>query len=200
MRTPAIVMLAMLAACGTVVDVVPMRGPAPDMILVVPPRRVIGAAETDSLAPAFARALAARGYTVESGETAVERLASLGWSAESHSVVDLPLEELADRYGVGAVWIIDVDRWRFVDAPGRPFEYDLTCSLVATRDGSPLWLWRFDGSERSMRRQKGVDPFADRDPFQAENPVPWVVRTHVADVRELTELVAHNVALRLPVR
>ncbi|MCA8944092.1 MAG: hypothetical protein KDB80_16125 [Planctomycetes bacterium] len=195
----AVLSCALLSACGTI-ELVPMRGPKPRTILIVPLRRAPSAAEMHELVPAFGRAIAARGYDVVPEQDATRRLASLGWRAEAQSVIDLPLRALADEPTIDAVWIVDVDRWRFVDGPGRPFEFDLTCSLVSTADESLLWVWRFDGSERSLRTQKGVDPFVDRDPFQAENPVPWVVRTDVVDAREMSELVARSVALRLPTR
>lgn len=200
MRAVAIALLFGVAACGTTIEVVPWRGPVPSSVLVVPTATGAPRPALHDLDRAFAEAIGKRGYEVYHGAVALDRLRSVGWIAGESEVASLPLADLAAEFAIDAVCVLDVTVWSFVPGDERPFHYEVTCSMAATRDESVLWMERIAGEEPTVVRRAAVDPFADRDPFQAENPVPWVVEREVLDQREIGRLIARNVIARLPAR
>lgn len=189
-----------LAACQSVPEVVPFRGIAPARILVVPTLR---GGERESLATldsAFADAIANRGYDVVVGDAAASKLEELGWDRRVGGIHAVPLAQLAERHAIDAIWSTVVNTWRLADGPGRPLHYDLRVSVVATRTEDVVWIQDLTGSERTLWRQKGVDAIEARNPFEADDPVPWRTELRVLTTTDVAGLVARHFGARLPAR
>jgi hypothetical protein len=123
---------------------------------------------------------------------------AIGWKPDARTVDGLPLGELRERFGIDAIWITEVADWSFDSSPGYPFRFALSCTLVATRSGERLWSHEMSGEEATASHRAGVDPFGERDPFEADDPVRWNSANEVLDSRQLATLVAQNIGARLP--
>jgi len=141
-----------------------------------------------------------RGYGVIGGPDALGKLVAAGWEPAVARAEGLPLGELRERFGVEAVWVSDVRAWDYGSAGSNAFSFDVRGVLIATRDARELWAHTLSGREQTVRRRSGPDPFADRDPFEAADPISWRVVVDVLTPAEVASLVAHDLGVRLPRR
>ena len=185
------------AGCVGGPDPIPFRGPAPRVVWVVP-SQAPGDVPVEALDVAMGEMLAERGFVVESLESTTATLAGMGWHVGTSRIEDLPFAELRKNRGVEAVWVAEIRQWAFETVSGYPFVFGLQCSMYATRDRSTLWTCRLDGRETTAQRRTVIDPHAERDPFEAENPFVWKTGTEVLTDRQIADLVARSFGLRLP--
>ena len=176
------------------------RGPQPASVLVLP-----AVAPTDPrvdlnpLDEALVSVLRRRGYTVTLDDPANGWLAGRGWDPAD----DQPPPSLADLLadgGFDAVWISRVRQWSFVAKEGYPLEFALECEVVATRDGQQLWSRSFEGWQPTATQVRARDPFAEIDPFEADDPIGWHQVETVLEDDEIASMVASHVCRHLPPR
>ena len=191
-------LLALCSACGTTTpDVVPFRGPVPRSVLVVPAVGPGGMAMPE-LDEALVEMLRAHGFEVESAERGADWLVGAGWQPGRARVEELPFTALLTTRGVDALCVTEITTWQLETRSGYPFVFDLSCALYATRDRATLWRARLEGEEPTAQRRTVFDPYADRDPFESDNPFAWKSITEVLSDREIMTLVARGIGVRMP--
>ncbi len=187
-----------LAACAGAPEVKPLRGPTPGSVLVVPSIQRNSSDNLSAFDLALGAQLTQRGYLTQVGMAAVGKLHRAGWDHKKPRVETIPFGALLAEYGIDAVWTTEVSDWRYEPGDGSPFVFSVRCSLIATRDKRVLWTDSVNGRQNAVNRRARVDPFADRDPFESADPIPWRVENEVIEPREMAELLARRLTERLP--
>lgn len=169
--------LAVLLAAGcrvAEVEVVPLRGPVPASVLVLPPVDATGApdVDVDAVATGADRAVRDRGYRVLPLRVGFDLARRHGVDPRAPGARELLV--LGRDAGVDAVLVIEVRDWQFTDGAERSARWDLQWRLVATRDGSEQWSFASRDRWRPPReRPAPVDrPSEEPDRVPFGTPAP----------------------------
>jgi hypothetical protein len=198
---PASCALLLLAACrvGEAVPTTPLRGEAPDSILVARPRNATGIPDRELLCVLAGTdtALRERGYRVLPLAVGIGLADRHGFDSAAFAARDL--ERLRLDADVTAVLVVDVHAWTPVGRVLERAQWNLEWHLWSTRDGRELWS-HADAGTWQPAPSRPLDP--TRAPGDEREVVPFGSRTpdQFASAGELS-LSLHRAAFaRLPAR
>jgi len=189
-----------LSACNSwsVPPVVPIRGPLPRQILLMPllnhsSDRVFESELNEQIGIYVEK----RGYQSIRPSVARTLLRAYGWNAGDPDHEDLPFSALKDDHQIDAVMVTELIDWQADRKAGR-YRYRLFWTLFDCVTGAEVWRYD-DGGQVSPKLLRGTNRVLyPEDLAFGPGPIRETYEAKPMKSMELARILQRNMALRLP--
>ncbi len=189
-----------LTACSSwsAPPVVPIRGPLPRQILIMPLlNRSTDRGFGSELDAEIGIHIEGRGYQSIRPSVTLTLLSSYGWNPSEASHEDLPFLALKRDHQVDAVLITELVDWQANRQAGR-YRYRLFWTLFDCDSGAEIWRFDDGGQVSPELRQEANRVLYAEDLVRGPGPRRVTYRAKPITSRELARMLQRNMALRLP--
>ena len=178
--------------------VVPIRGPLPRQILILPLiNRSADRVFESELNEEVGIHVEERGYQSIRPSVASTLLGSLGWKQGSADHRDLPFSALKREYQIDAVLITELVDWQ-ADRPAGKYRFRLFWTLYDCDSGAEIWRYDAGGQVAPQLRREVTRIIYPADLALGPGPLAETYPTKPITSKELARMLQGNMALRLP--